>query len=303
MPKLLSVIIPSLDGTVPESVTRQVANADDIELVVIRGVSPVGRARNEGLARATGEYIAWVDSDDEVSDDWLAEIRAALADGPDVVTFDFVLEGWGYSGNSSWAIEDGEITAERLCRAAYRGLGRLCVLWLYVTRRTLWQPLRFNDTIDMHEDFILQPKVLEQAMSCRYLRRPLYRYHYRASSITHTQDAQRNASAITAWAERLRDCPPDCLSACRCGLAINAYWICDSAAIGISLGDPDLAEENARRCRKMIRQHLGVEIWELLFRCEVGFRERLVWAARFLCAALDFWTIQRIRLRRRQRTA
>ena len=70
----LSVIIPALSGEQPKGIP------DDprIEVVLVEGVSPVGKARNEGLRRARGEYVAWVDADDEVADSWLEEIFAAL---------------------------------------------------------------------------------------------------------------------------------------------------------------------------------------------------------------------------------
>lgn len=79
----LSVIIPSLDGKLPKGLH----NDHDVELVVVRGVSPVGKARNEGLRRASGDYVAWVDADDEIEDGWLKAIKEAIVDNPDAVVF------------------------------------------------------------------------------------------------------------------------------------------------------------------------------------------------------------------------
>lgn len=80
---LLSVLTPVLDGEMPKGVP------DDprIEVILVKGISPVGKARNECLAKAHGDYVAWVDADDEVEEGWLEAIHQAVADGPDVVLF------------------------------------------------------------------------------------------------------------------------------------------------------------------------------------------------------------------------
>ena len=46
-------------------------------------------ARNEGLERATGDWIAWVDCDDEVEPNWASEICAAIKAHPDVDVIQF----------------------------------------------------------------------------------------------------------------------------------------------------------------------------------------------------------------------
>lgn len=79
----LSVIVPSLYGGLPKSLPDD----RDVEVIVVAGVSPVGKARNEGLRRATGDYVAWVDADDEIEDGWLKAIKEAIVDNPDAVVF------------------------------------------------------------------------------------------------------------------------------------------------------------------------------------------------------------------------
>ena len=60
----LSVIIPSWTGEVSR-LRRSLASQtyQDFETIVVRGVSPAGRARNQGVAQASGELILFIDDD------------------------------------------------------------------------------------------------------------------------------------------------------------------------------------------------------------------------------------------------
>lgn len=69
----VSVIIPSLDGyrngNVPkllEDVKKQDFN--DVEIIVIKGVSPGSLARNKGAEKARGEYLVFIDDDVRIAD-------------------------------------------------------------------------------------------------------------------------------------------------------------------------------------------------------------------------------------------
>jgi glycosyltransferase involved in cell wall biosynthesis len=47
----------------------------------------VGEKRNQALSLASGRYIAFIDDDDWVSDDYVKEILEATESNPDVITF------------------------------------------------------------------------------------------------------------------------------------------------------------------------------------------------------------------------
>ena len=79
----ISLIIPSLEGNLPKGLPGD----RDVEEIAVVGVSPVGKARNEGLRRAAGDYVAWVDADDEIEDGWLEAIKESITDKPDAIVF------------------------------------------------------------------------------------------------------------------------------------------------------------------------------------------------------------------------
>ncbi|MFN3466193.1 MAG: glycosyltransferase [Candidatus Brocadiales bacterium] len=67
MPKV-SVIIPTLDGSCKGNVGRLLEDIKkqtlkDLEVVLIKGVRPNGRARNEGVKKAKGDYLVLIDDD------------------------------------------------------------------------------------------------------------------------------------------------------------------------------------------------------------------------------------------------
>lgn len=70
----LSVIIPSWDGHRDGCVPRLLASVDrqsytDVEVIVINGVSPQGKAINQGAAQARGEILMILDDDSLLADD------------------------------------------------------------------------------------------------------------------------------------------------------------------------------------------------------------------------------------------
>lgn len=204
----ISIIVPSLTGEVPESVSA----LEDVEIVVVKGVCPVGRARNEGLRRATGEYVAWVDADDEVDGEWLAAISSKLPERPDVMVFDYVSEGrtkaWTESGKGLLY----DLVAGRLSSAC----------WRFVTKRSLWEGLLFDEKDEVAEDYRLLPEVIARAKSvvrlgahyryCRNLQglmcdwdnRDKVRARFRAG-IERAERWQGTPYADAAFAESLRE--------------------------------------------------------------------------------------------------
>lgn len=201
---ILSVIVLSLKGEIPQSLREQVEGRTDVELVVVRGVSPIGKARNVALARVTGDYIAWVDADDEVSDDWLTEILSALAVSmPDVLTI-----------GHKWVMPDGS-ALERVWRGgdllgavlSQRAIapGLTPEMWSFVIRRALWDGVRFDDAARVLDDWEVVPQLLSRATKVVRIEKPLYRYFARADSNSHQTDEAMQRDAFERAVGRIAE--------------------------------------------------------------------------------------------------
>lgn len=189
----LSVIVPTLDGTHRFRVPDNAPDGVEVELVVVKGVSPVGKARNEGLRRATGDYIAWVDADDDVTDDWLARICAAMKEGVDCVVLDYVDDN-----GVSWAWRE---TGRGILHDVILNGSLSCECWRFVTRRKLWDGLRFGEGFRVAEDYRLIPEVISRV--CTWRRAGVvYRYHWNDSSLIRNAGREENVDRFVAGLER-----------------------------------------------------------------------------------------------------
>jgi len=274
----LSVIVPILTGDVPKSLREQVAGHPDVEIVSVTGVCPVGRARNEGLRRATGAYIAWVDGDDEVSPDWFASILAALDGMPDVVIFDAKNEGWPCMDDFIY----GKPNTDDVVRDVYENECLQGHLWRTVSRRELWDGLAFDETICALEDFLLLPRLLLRASSVVYLPKLLYRYVYHSDSTIASVNVRRIEESVRMAIRRWREAPAVFASAALLGSVRLVYDALLFLNVDVRYRQLPEAKAAGREGERFLRQH-----WH-------DVRLGGHWRTRLLCAGLGFWLPQRL---------
>lgn len=94
---VLSILIPAIPerlallGKLLPRLTEQIADKP-VELLVVldNKKRPLGEKRNMMMASCQGKYLTHLDDDDDISDDYIDAILAALSENPetDVLTFD-----------------------------------------------------------------------------------------------------------------------------------------------------------------------------------------------------------------------
>lgn len=195
--KKLSILIPTLQCRA-EMLARLMAVltpqiTDEVELLTLLddGDRTTGAKRNELLARATSEYVAFVDDDDLVSRDYVGKILSALEKSPDVVTFKVMryLDGqkWGEQimrmGHTYKIEEDDRVGVYWLFRPTH-----LCP-----TRATLAKQVQFKEW-NSGEDRDWQERVFPLLKSEVFIDEFLYLYYFRQQ----TNDERNNRNLMRA---------------------------------------------------------------------------------------------------------
>ena len=294
----LSIVIPCLvrDGLVERAVRSIGALPPSVELVIVEGERPLGHARNVGLSRAKGEYVAWIDGDDTVGPDWLPSILGALAAHPgvDLVVLGMRHVGWAGRGDTVWTAPAGPADPSRLLTDLYHDLGFAGNTVLFVARRGLWLTRPFDEDVVIGEDYLMAPRLVAAARSCVNLRAALYDYRCNPASLMTGADDVSRRDRIRILERRLAEAAPRDRRAALWGAGVECYWFADLAARG------DVETPEADYGRRFIRRHLASFLAEALTGRRLPLRDRFGWAARFILAAVGCWTLQRWRAARQE---
>ena len=157
----------------------------------------VAAARNTGLEHAAGEYVMYVDADDTLCGDALRKALKAVAEtGADIVGWDWRLcEG----ASERYMRQADYSSAEEALKNMMCGVMRWN-LWLFMTRRSLYEGIRFIPGMNMGEDMMVMHKLFMRAVSVAQIHVALYGYAQTAASVSRTM-SERNISEVTANVE------------------------------------------------------------------------------------------------------
>lgn len=120
--------------------------------------------RNLGLDMAVGEYIAFIDSDDMINDDYISRILKAIETKPDIVYL-------------SWETEKTKFIMTT------KPYNWNCAVWCRVYKKEIIGSVRFDPKLRIAEDWDFNSKIKPRVSVC--VKEPIYKYNQgRKGSLT-----------------------------------------------------------------------------------------------------------------------
>lgn len=188
------------DGICPALCDRIAAAHPGLIRTIHQENRGLGGARNTGLEAAKGTYVLFVDSDDTIAPNAIAELRQVVSKThAQVISFDFETDDG--AGHRS-PVSGSSISCPEPFRLIDRKEFLLSVpaAWSYLWERSLFleQGIRYPDRV-WYEDVRTTTKLLAKAASIVTLDKPLYRYLSRPGSITRSVNLGRNREILDAF--------------------------------------------------------------------------------------------------------
>ncbi len=158
---------------------------DDRIILVKKKNGGISSARNEGLRIATGKYLAWIDSDDIVANNYVEELINAFDEKVDVVQCEF-----GYFKNSPFFSAGGLNSTTVDSNDVLKGylqqeyIHFSLYLWGKLFRRELFNDIVFPEDQTNSEELVALSKVLIRSRKCVHLKGKLYAYRMSQKSLT-----------------------------------------------------------------------------------------------------------------------
>jgi glycosyltransferase involved in cell wall biosynthesis len=176
----LSLLIPTLPSRLRvsyplliESLLRQIGDRQDVEVLSLfdNKTRTVGEKRNLLASMAQGEYISFIDDDDEVSDDYLQYILKATETQPDLITFDCVFAMAGREPKPVYYKLEYPVVQ----MFSDHNIGQPC--HLHVWKRSMISDIKFPD-YNCAEDRPWQSEAVKRPKSVVQIDKILYFYRF-----------------------------------------------------------------------------------------------------------------------------
>ena len=197
--KLETEIILVNDGSTDNSgsIARKYAESNTNVIYIEKKNGGLSDARNVGVKHCNGDYIAFVDSDDYVSDNLYMNLMQYMQENYDMIKFKIAKvqeNGDTISHNNSSEFEAK--TGEEAFEILYKSDVMTEVAWAYLYKRSFYIDNNFEFAKGLyHEDFGLIPLMLLKAKKVASTNVGFYNYVQTENSITRGSETRKQKGA------------------------------------------------------------------------------------------------------------
>lgn len=195
------------DGSSDKSgmICDQFAQKDKRIQVIHKTNGGVSEARNFGIEKAKGDYITFVDSDDQIH----PEMINYLVTGLEKFNVDISICGYRkvpepvkefekLKVSNDWKVETGKSVCERM----YKEDSSLVVVYKKMYKKDLWEELRFP-VGKIHEDEFITYRLFMNSKKISYAEDKLYYYLKREGSIMNRRYSAKRFDCLEAIDEQI----------------------------------------------------------------------------------------------------
>jgi len=176
----------SSDGS--ETICDEFAAADSRFKVFHISNAGVSHARNVGLDNAQGEYITFIDSDDEIFPNYLENLHNCIIKSNADIIISGHLKFWDQKDdtisikhpNITGLVKLQDLIGDFASVQKMNGLFGYC--WSKAFKKNIVQSIRFDETLRLAEDFDFCLHTYEEAQSIYFDNQCLYRYRQEADN-------------------------------------------------------------------------------------------------------------------------
>lgn len=178
---LLSILIPALSSRPWHRVVGELHRQKEqcwfpeVEILYELGDAKSGVKRQNLMVRAVGDYVAFVDDDDELSSDYLRSLVDGCRTRVDVVAFNLRFRSSSWDGDETWKFGLWKNDRKKGVAESRMAANHLCAWRQKIARRVAWCP----DLGNADDHLWFQPiHAAGLATSVYRIDRTLYYYQY-----------------------------------------------------------------------------------------------------------------------------
>lgn len=186
-----------------------------------------GPARNAALDAASGELLAFVDSDDYIAPDMFSHLYSLLETGADVAECDFLETAENDAVFPEPAYSVTEFTPEEAMRQHIRDTLFRQLIWNKLYRRELAEGVRFPEGTKIDDEYFTY-RLLGNAKKLVRSTKVCYAYRQQEGSIMHQRFSLKRVEALQAKQQRLewlREFMPSLEQEARADLIMTCLYV------------------------------------------------------------------------------